>query len=195
MNIQQCCALYENNNGFPRLLTPRELSRSVVSNVLRRRPQSSCVCVHICLATWILAPQWTHLLYCAVLYFFHFQRSRIFPFFHMQIVKRFVVLHLQNWSCLTNTFFELCECVTAYISNYTSSCKISARYVHHRLSSILIFCFVCSRCFVLDLGRADEVLFIWLMVVFLSIWWIFLKIFFSDSTNVLLLLICHNALR
>ena len=70
MNIQQCCALYENNNGFPRLLTPRELSRSVVSNVLRRRPQSSCVCVHICLATWILAPQWTHLSYSATLYFF-----------------------------------------------------------------------------------------------------------------------------
>ena len=66
VNIQQSCALYENNNGFPRLLTPRELSRSVVSNVLRRRPQSSCVCVHICLATWILALQWTHLLYCAI---------------------------------------------------------------------------------------------------------------------------------
>ena len=144
----------------------------------------------VCAFTFVSQPEyWRHSerIYCIAPFctFFYFHRSHSFPFFHMQIVKRFVVLHLQNWSCIretksiTNTFFELCECVTAYISNYTSSCKIYARYVHHRLSSILIFCFVCSRCFVLDLGRADEVLFIWLMVVFLSIWWMFLKIFFQ----------------
>ena len=42
-------ALIENNDGFPRLLTPRELSQAVVSNVLRRRLQSSRVCARICL--------------------------------------------------------------------------------------------------------------------------------------------------
>ena len=51
MHIQQCCALYENNNGFPRLLTPRELSRSVVSNVEQRAPTPSskllCVRSHL----------------------------------------------------------------------------------------------------------------------------------------------------
>ena len=176
--------------AFPDFWLPvsyRDLSLATLSNVLRRRPQSSCVCVHICLATWILAPQWTHLLYCAILYFFFtFNAAAVFPFFHMQIVKRFVVHHLQNWSCIretksiTNTFFLNSACVwRAYISSYSSSCKISARYVHYRLSSILIFCFVCSRRFVLDLGRAGKVLFIWLTVVFLSIWWMFLKNFFQ----------------
>ena len=51
MNIQQCCALYENNNGFPRLLTPHELSGTVVSNVEQRAPTPSskllCVRSHL----------------------------------------------------------------------------------------------------------------------------------------------------
>ena len=124
--------------AFPDFWLPvsyRDLSLATLSNVLRRRPQSSCVCVHICLATWILAPQWTHLLYCAALYlFFTFNAAAVFPFFHMQIVKRFVVHHLQNLSCIretksiTNTFSELCVCVTGiYIKLYfflQDICKI-----------------------------------------------------------------------
>ena len=69
--------------AFPDFWLPvsyRDLSLATLSNVLRRRPQSSCVCVHICLATWILALQWTHLLYCATLYFFSLSTQPQFSF-------------------------------------------------------------------------------------------------------------------
>ena len=84
VNIQQCCALYENNNGFPRLLTPRELSRSVLSNVEQRAatPSSKLLCVrsHLSRNLDIGAAVDTFIVLRHIVFFFHFQRSRSFPF-------------------------------------------------------------------------------------------------------------------
>ena len=60
-SLHNSAALIENNDGFPRLLTPRELSQAVVSNVLQRRPQSSRVCARICPPLSTLCPQLAHL--------------------------------------------------------------------------------------------------------------------------------------
>ena len=119
-------------------MTPRELSRSVLSNVEQRAPTPSskllCVRSHLSRNLNIGATVDTFIVLRRSVLFFTFNAAAVFPFFHMQIVKRFVVLHLQNWSCIretksiTNTFSELCVCVTGiYIKLYfflQDICKI-----------------------------------------------------------------------